>query len=182
MPAARGKNMPFAFRFFQINGQSSKGGGLKWPEPDGEGNSQWVSTLYGKRRYHLSKSDNLWLWIDKILYIAEYNQHELIEDDSARLVVSDARLHKKLLSWCDETQLEFIEKCYERVESLNLSDAAKNSDPYKILEDAYKVKNLIGVAKESCELVGDNSNWQNQLIWGHINDEVAENIKIKDLA
>jgi len=173
--------MPFAFRFFQINGQSSKGGDLKWPEPDNEGNSQWASTLYGKRPYHLSQLANLWLWIDKILYIAEYNQHELIEDDGARLVVNDARLHKKLLSWCDETQHEFIEKCYGRVESLNLSDDAKNTDPFKNFEDAYKVKNLIGVAKKSYELVRDDSDWQNQLIWGYINHEVAENIQFKDL-
>ena len=122
------------------------------------------------------------MWLDKILYIAEFNQHEFIENDNARLVVNDARLHKKLVSWSDVAQHDFMERCYEKVNSLNLPAPIKNSDSYRILEGAYQAKNLIGVAKKSYELSEDIENWQNDLIWGYINEEVMESIPIEDLA
>ena len=168
--------MTLAYKLLNQNGNSTKGGNKTWPLPNGKEPGHWMSTIHGIDEYYLCKRDNICLWIDSELFIAEFN--EIIEEDNSDIKVPDARLVMKIDSWNNNTQKNFMEKCYYHIISEKELIGPDKEQDVDLLRGAYVTKNLIGVSRFATKVAinaTEELNWQNNLIWEYIQEEIMNN-------
>jgi len=172
--------MTLAFKLLNPIGVSSKGGNIKWPLPKVTAPGDWISVLYGIGEYYLCKRENICLWIDSSLYVAEFN--EMIKEEYDDIIVPDTRLVMKVESWNDNSQEHFMKSCFDRAMSeinpVNLEEKQTIED----LKMAFDAKNLIGVSKFATHLLNEDSNWQSTLIWECVQGEILEKHSLEEFA
>lgn len=167
--------MALAYKLLDRNGTSTKGGGKSWPLPTDNRIGAWISTIHGKGKYYLCKRNNIVLWIDHALFIAEFK--EIIKEHHGDLEVPDARLVMRVHNWNNVTQKDFMKNCLEySIKRENLSDPNKQKYVEQ-LERAYEANNLMRVSKFAVHLAEDpteETNRQNDLIWQYVQDEIID--------
>jgi len=89
----------------------------KWHLPNGKRPGKWMPAVdklvMCNSGYHLTDAKHLIEWIDEALFEAEYKGDMLIGDN--KIVVSQARLVRKLDNWNERTERLFACDCAERV-------------------------------------------------------------------
>ena len=168
--------MALAYKLLNQNGNSTKGSNKTWPLPNKNGPGDWISTIHGIDVYYLCKRDNIALWIDRELFIAEFN--DTIQGDNGDLKVPDARLVMKIDSWNNDTQNNFMKKVLEHNMPEKDSITPDKKQFVDQLNEAYAANNLMGVSRFAAHLATDpieENKRQNNLIWQYIQKEIMSN-------
>ena len=168
--------MALAYKLLNQKGNSTKGGNKTWPLPNAIGPGKWMSTIHGIGEYYLCKRDNICLWIDCQLFIAEFS--DIIKEDHGDLTVPDARLVMKINSWNNNTQNDFMQKIIEHIMPGNDSITPDEEQYVDQLKKAYAAKNLMGVSRFATHLAINRTeeiSRQNNLIWEYIQEEIVNN-------
>ena len=102
------------------NGKPYHGGTGTWSLPTDKP-GEWMPRIDNivpcERGYHLCRRGDLVNWLGPVIYEAEY-RGEMVEADD-KIVVSEARLIRRLDTWNERTARLFACDCAERVVHLN---------------------------------------------------------------
>ena len=103
-------------RFYKVlatDGSACHGGIGKWPLPQGRRKGGWLTVKPPlnpcQQGLHLCRSKNLIYWLGEAIYLAEWTGQCIIRDD--KIVVSKARLVRRLTSWNEKNARLFAADC-----------------------------------------------------------------------
>jgi len=169
--------MTLAFKYLRRDGVCFHGGGGKWPLPDENGQGPWVNgkckTCTPEYELYLCRRRDLCLWIGPALFVTKFE--DTIREEEDCLVVPEACILKKIVSWNAKTQKIFGTKCYENILSDDKSIQSADPELIERLRSAYAAKNYIVIPRIARSLSINISNeieWQNSMLWKYIEKEI----------
>ena len=117
------------YKVLNDDGTPYHGGSGQWHLPDGDTPGEWMPRIDNivpcESGYHLCREGDLLQWLGPAIFEAEY-RGEVIETDD-KIVVSEARLIRRLDAWNERTARLFACDCAERVAHLNDDPRVQNT-------------------------------------------------------
>lgn len=163
--------MSLAFRFLHRNGKTSNQGDATWNCPLNDKHAEWMEPDENNKGYYLSTTKGLCYWIDRELYVAEYQEAFEVTDDS--LIVPKARLLTRITSWGIKKHIEYINECVEQAKALRDKENQEHDRVIECLMKAQSARYLKGVTVESSRIIGEDLGWHTNLLRGYINEELC---------
>ena len=117
------------YKVLREDGSPFHGGTGKWNLPDGNTPGKWMPHIDKlvpcSSGYHLCREQDLVEWLGPAIFEAEY-RGEIVDCDN-KIVVSEARLIRRLDAWNERTARLFACDCAERVAHLNDDPRVQNT-------------------------------------------------------
>ena len=121
-----------AYKFLHADG-TSLFAGLRWPLPEG-GPGRWVTAPARPCRsgVHACRSADLPLWLGRSMYEIEL-EGDILEQPT-KIIASRGRLVRKIQTWDEDAQSEYVQMCADRAHELALSTAPTLDDWDAVVE------------------------------------------------
>ncbi|MFH0983537.1 MAG: hypothetical protein V2A79_18640, partial [Planctomycetota bacterium] len=134
-----GKSMMY-YKILNVDGTACHGGAGQWALPVGDEPGAWMPVVNDpvpcERGYHLCREGDLVVWLGPTIWEAEIKEGAVVVEADDKVVVSAARLVRRVETWTETTARLFSGDCAER--SLPLFERAWPDDhrPRKAIDAA----------------------------------------------
>ena len=163
------------------DGRPCHGGAGPWALPDGEAPGAWMPVIADivpcERGYHLCRGGDLIAWLGPAVWEAEVAPGAEVVDAGDKIVVSSARLVRRLETWTDRTARLFAADCAERVLPLFERECPNDMRPREAIAAARAyVRGEIGAATGDAAWAAAGAAeraWQTARLLAYAREEVS---------
>ena len=163
------------------DGRSCSGGTGQWAVPDGEAPGAWMPMIADimpcARGYHLCREGDLIAWLGPVVWEAEVAPGAEVVEADDKIVVSSARLVRRLETWTDRTARLFAADCAEHVLPLFARECPDDMRPREAIAAARAyVRGEIGAATGDAAWAAAGAAeraWQTARLLAYAREEVS---------